>query len=81
MVLDSVKKTSKCLIVHEDMLFGGFGAEISATITDEIFMYLDGPVMRLGSPSVPVPFNTTLMEAVVPTVASIKEKMDSLLAF
>jgi 2-oxoisovalerate dehydrogenase E1 component len=80
-VLDSVKKTSKCLIVHEDISLGGFGAEVAATLADEMFMLLDGPIMRLGAPSVPIPFSTTLMEAVVPTVAQIKQKMERLLAF
>jgi 2-oxoisovalerate dehydrogenase E1 component len=80
-VLDSVRKTSKCLIVHEDILFGGFGAEIAATIAEESFMSLDGPVTRLAAPSVPVPFNTTLMDAVVPTIALIRQKMTALLAF
>jgi len=80
-VLESVKKTSKCLIVHEDIEFGGFGAEVAATITEEVFMHLDGPVLRIGAPRVPVPFNTTLMDAVVPTKDLIKERMEYLLAF
>ncbi|MCA9970900.1 MAG: hypothetical protein KC425_11830, partial [Anaerolineales bacterium] len=80
-VLASVRKTSKCLIVHEDIGVGGFGAEIAATIADRAFLDLDGPVMRLAAPSVPVPFSTTLMEGVVPTVAQIREKVAALLAF
>ena len=71
-MLESVQKTGKCLIVHEDILFGGFGAEIAATIAQEGFAYLDGPVERLGAPSTPVPFSTELMEGVVPTVAIIQ---------
>ncbi len=81
LVLESVRKTSKCLIVHEDILLGGFGAEIAATIADETFMSLDAPVMRLGAPRVPVPFNTGLMDAVVPNVAGIKTKMEYLLSY
>ncbi len=80
-VLKSVAKTSKCLIVHEDILIGGFGAEIAATIAHEAFLDLDGPIMRVASPSAPVPFNTGLMDAIVPTVERIQRNMEDLLAF
>lgn len=80
-VLNSVRKTSRCLIVHEDILLGGFGAEIAATIVSEAFLDLDAPVERLGAPSVPVPFNTGLMEAVIPTTDRIRRRMERLLAF
>ncbi len=80
-VLASVRKTSKCLIVHEDIGVGGFGAEIAATIADAAFLDLDGPILRLTAPSVPVPFSTQLMEGVVPTVAQIQGKIEELLAF
>ncbi|MBE2201917.1 MAG: pyruvate dehydrogenase [Anaerolinea sp.] len=80
-VLASVRKTSKCLIVHEDIGLGGFGAEIAATIAAEAFLDLDGPILRLAAPSVPVPFSTHLMEGVVPTVAQIQGKIEELLAF
>ncbi|MBI5928454.1 MAG: pyruvate dehydrogenase [Chloroflexi bacterium] len=80
-ILESVAKTGKCLIVHEDISLGGFGAEIAATIAAEAFLDLDGPIERVASPAVPVPFNTGLMEGVVPTVALIHQKMEMLLAF
>ena len=80
-VLNSVRKTSKCLIVHEDIGLGGFGAEIAATIVSEAFLDLDAPVQRVTAPSVPVPFSTKLMEGVVPTVERIREKMLELLEF
>lgn len=80
-VLASVRKTSRCLIVHEDILVGGFGAEIAATIVSEAFLDLDAPVMRIGSPSVPVPFNTGLMDGVVPTVTQIRQQIEDILAF
>jgi 2-oxoisovalerate dehydrogenase E1 component len=80
-VLSSVRKTSKCLIVHEDIGFAGFGAEIAATIVQEAFLHLDGPVSRLAPPPVPVPFNTNLMDAVVPTVDRIQERIESLLNY
>jgi 2-oxoisovalerate dehydrogenase E1 component len=80
-VLASVAKTSKCLVVHEDIGIAGFGAEIAATIAAEAFLALDGPVERLAAPAVPVPFNLELMTAVVPTVDRISEKMAKLLSF
>lgn len=80
-VLESVRKTGKCLVVHEDILVVGFGAEIAATVAQEAFAYLDGPVERLGAPSCPVPFSTRLMDGVVPTVALIRERMADLLAY
>jgi 2-oxoisovalerate dehydrogenase E1 component beta subunit len=60
-ILDSVKKTGKALIVHEDNLTGGIGGEISAIIAEHAFEYLDSPIRRLGSPDVPpVAFNDAL---------------------
>lgn len=81
MVLESVHKTGKCLIVHEDISIGGFGGEIAAVIASEGFADLDGPVERLASPSAPVPFNTHLMDGVVPTVERIRQKLVDLLAY
>lgn len=81
MVLDSVRKTAKVLIVHEDIGMGGFGAEIAATIAQKAFMDLDAPIERVTAPSCPVPFNTGLMTAVIPTVTAIQKKMTALLAF
>jgi 2-oxoisovalerate dehydrogenase E1 component len=80
-VFASVGKTSKCLIVHEDISFGGFGAEIAAAVASACFLDLDAPVERVAAPSVPVPFSTSLMEGVVPTVAAIRQAMEKLLAF
>lgn len=79
-VLDSMRKTSKCLIVHEDLGLAGFGAEIAATLAKEAFLDLDGPIDRVTTP-VPVPYNTSLMDAVVPTVDLIRARMEDLLAF
>jgi len=80
-VLDSVRKTGKVLIVHEEILFGGFGAEVAAVIASEGFAFLDAPVERVGAPSTPVPFSTDLMEAVIPRVDAIQAKMADLLAY
>jgi 2-oxoisovalerate dehydrogenase E1 component subunit beta len=60
-VLASVGRTGKALVVHEANRFGGFGAEVAATIAEEGFELLDGPVMRLGAPEVPgVPYHHVL---------------------
>jgi len=60
-VLASVEKTGKALVVHEANRFGGYGAEVAATIGEAGFEFLDGPVMRLGGPEVPgVPYHHAL---------------------
>ncbi len=59
-VLDSVKKTGRALILHEDTITGGIGAEIAAVITEEAFSFLDAPVMRCASLDTPVPFESGL---------------------
>jgi 2-oxoisovalerate dehydrogenase E1 component len=78
-VLDSVSRTRRCLIVHEDGITAGFGAEVAATVAESAFFYLDAPIQRLAIPDVPVPHNFGLMDAVVPTVESIAEKMNEVL--
>ena len=55
-VLDSVKKTGRAIVLHEDCMIGGFGADLSAIIADECFEYLDAPVKRSASMDTPVPF-------------------------
>ncbi len=77
-VLKSVAKTGKCLIVHEDGLTGGFGAEIAATIAQDAFFDLDAPIVRVATLDVPIPYNAGLMHAVVPTVEKIAAEMDQL---
>ncbi|MCX7936464.1 MAG: thiamine pyrophosphate-dependent enzyme [Chlorobi bacterium] len=80
-VLESVRKTGRCLIVHEDTITCGFGAEISATVTEEAFSFLDAPVMRLAPPDVPIPYNKQLMAAIVPTPERIVRHLRQLLAY
>ena len=55
-ILNSVKKTGKAIVLHEDCMIGGFGADISAMISDECFECLDAPVKRSASMDTPVPF-------------------------
>ncbi len=71
MVLDSVKKTNRCLIVHEDNISAGFGAEIAATLAKEAFYDLDAPIERLAMPDIGNPHEPNLMNAVVPTTEKI----------
>ena len=80
-VLTSVKKTGKALVVHEDKVFSGFGAEIAALITDEAFEYLDGPVKRVGSTFTPIGFNRILEGAILPDTSKIQKAARDLLAY
>lgn len=75
MVLSSVKKTGRCLIVHEDNMTAGFGAEIAAVLAKEAFFDLDAPIERVTMPDTPNPHNIHLMNAAVPTEAKIKQAM------
>ncbi len=75
-VLESVKKTGKLLIVHEDNVTGGVGAEVAALVADEAFEYLDGPITRLCGPDVPtMPFAQSLEDAYMPTTERIAEAL------
>lgn len=60
MIVDSVKKTNKVIILHEDSLFGGIGGEISAYISENLFEHLDGPIIRVASLDTPIPFAPAL---------------------
>jgi 2-oxoisovalerate dehydrogenase E1 component len=64
-ILDSVKKTGRVLVVHEDKVFGGFGGELAGIISEEAFEYLDAPVRRVGSAFTPVGFNRILEAAIL----------------
>jgi len=80
-VLESVRKTNRVLIVHEEHRTAGFGAEIAAVIADECFRDLDAPVFRETMPDVPIPYNVGLMNAVLPDVDRIGEKMRMVVDF
>ncbi len=79
LVLESVKKTRRCLIVHEDGITAGFGAEIAAVVAERAFFDLDAPIRRVAVPDLPIPHNVTLMEAVVPSISKVREAMTSIL--
>ncbi len=78
-VLASVHRTRRCLVVHEDNLTAGFGAEIVATVAKEAFFDLDAPLHRLAMPDIPSPHNSMLMNAVVPDVDDIASAIAELL--
>ena len=78
-VLASVEKTSRCLVVHEDSLTAGFGAEIAATLASAAFWYLDAPVERLAVDDVPMPYHPVLLDAVLPSAGQIADRIEALL--
>ena len=81
-VLNSVKKTGKLAIVHEDNITGGVGAEIAAIVADQAFEYLDGPIVRVCGPDVPtMPFAQTLEDAYMPTADKISDGLRKLAAY
>ncbi|HXG32535.1 MAG TPA: alpha-ketoacid dehydrogenase subunit beta [Bryobacteraceae bacterium] len=73
-ILASVRKTSKAILLHEDILSGGIGGEIAARIAEKAFEYLDGPIVRIAAPDTPVPFSPPLEEAFLPNAAKVVEK-------
>ena len=79
-VLESVRKTGRCLIVHEDNLTAGFGAEIAAVVAQEAFWFLDAPVLRVAVEDVPMPYHPVLLDAVLPSVDRISEAIERTLA-
>ena len=81
-VLESVRKTGKLLIVHEDNITGGVGAEVAAFVADQAFEYLDGPIARLCGPDVPtMPFAQTLEEAYMPDTGKVVQALRKLAAY
>jgi 2-oxoisovalerate dehydrogenase E1 component beta subunit len=80
-VLESVRKTSKVLVLHEDTHTGGFGAEIAATIAEEAFEDLDAPVKRIAAPDTPVPFSPPLEKAFIPQVEDVVAGLKELIEY
>ncbi|MGE5098933.1 MAG: transketolase C-terminal domain-containing protein [Deltaproteobacteria bacterium] len=78
-VLASVRKTGRCLIVHEDNMTAGFGAEIAATLAKDAFWHLDAPIDRIAVEDVPMPYHPLLLDAVLPTVDRIATRIQELL--
>ena len=80
-VIESVKKTNRVMVLHEDHEFMGFGAEISAQITQNAFRHLDAPVKRVAGTFTPTPFSDVLERAALPQDQEILEAAKELLAF
>ncbi len=80
-ILESIKKTNKVLIVHEDKVFSGFGGEIAAQIADEAFEFLDAPIKRVGATFTPVGFNRILEKAILPNADKIEIAVKELLEY
>lgn len=80
-IYQSVKKTGKVLVVHEDTLTAGFGAEISALIAKDCFEHLDGPVMRVAALDTPVPYSPPLEDAMLPNEKKIVAALEELAAY
>jgi 2-oxoisovalerate dehydrogenase E1 component len=79
-ILESVRKTHRCLIVHEDTITAGFGAEIAAVLAKEAFFDLDAPLERLAMPDIPSPHSPVLLDAVLPGVEGIAAAIADLVA-
>ncbi len=80
-IYESVKKTSRVMVVYEDSLSWGYGAEIAARIADETFSYLDAPVRRVASTDTFVAYAPELEDVILPQVPGIKKAMEEILAF
>jgi 2-oxoisovalerate dehydrogenase E1 component beta subunit len=70
-ILESVKKTNKVILLHEDVRTGGIAGELAAIIAEEAFEYLDGPIMRITAPDTPVPYSPPLEEFFLPKTSDI----------
>nr|MBI2904356.1 pyruvate dehydrogenase [Chloroflexota bacterium] len=80
-VIANVRRTGKLLVAHEDTFTGGFAGEIIATVARECFTDLDAPLERLATPDLPIPYNVPMRDAVLPSVAAIRARMQALLDY
>lgn len=80
-ILNSVSKTGKVMIVHEDKIFNGFGAELAAMIIEKAFEHLDAPVIRCGAENLPVGFNPILEKAILPSTEKIISAINKLIKY
>jgi len=80
-IIESVKKTNKVLIVHEDTRTGGVAGEIAARINEQAFEWLDGPILRITAHDVPLPYSPPLEDFVLPQTADIVTAARRLLAY
>jgi pyruvate/2-oxoglutarate/acetoin dehydrogenase E1 component len=80
-IFESVCKTSKAIVLHEDNKTGGVGAEIAALLSEECFNHLDGPILRVAAPDTPVPFSTPLEEYFLPKATDVVAAAKKLAAY
>jgi 2-oxoisovalerate dehydrogenase E1 component beta subunit len=81
-ILESVRRTGKAMVVYEDNLTGGFGAEVAAIVSEHAFDSLDGPLVRVAAPDIPaMPFNGPQEEFFMPNPQKIAEAMRKLAAY
>ncbi len=80
-VAESVKKTSRCLVVHEDHISFGFGAEVVSRVSDELFPWLDAPVRRVAGMDTPVAYSPILEDVILPQTEDVREAVRSLVAW
>lgn len=76
-IVASVRKTNRAVVVHEAPVFGGFGGEIAAAIMEHAFDWLDAPVLRLGAPEMPIPYNDRLEREAMPSARAIAEAVET----
>jgi pyruvate/2-oxoglutarate/acetoin dehydrogenase E1 component len=81
MIFESVRKTSKAIVLHEATKTGGIGAEIVALLAENCFESLDGPIMRIAPPDIPVPFSTPLEEFFLPKASDVVTAARKLAAY
>lgn len=79
-ILESVKKTHRLVVFHEEVKFAGSGAEIAATVAEEAFDYLDAPVLRIGAPFTPVPFSPSLETKYIPSEDQLVDAVNRAMA-
>ena len=81
-IMESVKKTKKCLVVTEEPANNSFARALSGKIQEECFRYLDAPVMTIGSENMPaIPLNSTLEQTMIPSTEKVKKKIEELLDY
>ncbi len=81
LILESVKKTGRIVIVHEAPVFGGYGGEIAGIVADKAIDYLDGPVKRVGAPFTPIPNWNKMEEYYLPDVKKIVDAVSEVIRF
>jgi 2-oxoisovalerate dehydrogenase E1 component len=80
-IFESVRKTNKAIVIHEDTLTGGFGAEIASRISDQCFQYLDGPVKRIAAEDSHIPYSPILENEILPNRDKIYKGIKELLKY